>query len=225
MESPIIITLDGNIGAGKSTLLDILSEELSFVKVVPEPVGDWLQLKDEQGNSLLSLFYSDTARWCYTFQNCALLTRLIETERMIEDWRKLEGQKPSILITERSVLTDRFVFADMLYRQGKMSKLEWDIYMKWYSYYAAHLPVKGILHLTTTASTAKERIGIRARPGEEEIPLQYLKDLEEQHEKWIAESHLPSFQISTEPGTNLREVAQQISTWLQKTYLGVSEQK
>jgi deoxyadenosine/deoxycytidine kinase len=223
MESPIIITLDGNIGAGKSTLLDILSEELSFVKVVPEPVGDWLQLKDEQGNSLLSLFYSDTSRWCYTFQNCALLTRLIETEKMIGDWRKLEGVKPPILITERSVLTDRFVFADMLYRQGKMNKLEWDIYMKWYSYYAAHLPVKGILHLTTSASTAKERIGIRARRGEEEIPLQYLKDLDAQHEKWIRESHLPSFQISTEPGTNLREVAQQISSWLKKTYLGVSE--
>ena len=86
--TPIIITLDGNIGAGKSTLLDAIATKLSYVTVVPEPVGDWLNLKNEAGESLLSLFYKDTERWCYTFQNCALLTRLIDTERIVKEWRK-----------------------------------------------------------------------------------------------------------------------------------------
>jgi deoxyadenosine/deoxycytidine kinase len=221
--SPILISLDGNIGAGKSTLLDVLAKELSFVKVIPEPVGDWLQLKDESGNSLLSLFYSDIPRWCYTFQNCALLTRLIETERIIQQWKESWYDKYPILITERSIMTDRYVFADMLYKQGKMTKLEWDIYMKWFSHYASDIPVKGIIHLTTNAQISKERIGIRGRPGEEDIPMLYLKDLEAQHQKWIQESHLPTLQISTEPGTNMKEVADRISSWLKKEILGMSE--
>ena len=62
MSSPILITLDGNIGAGKSTLLDAIKKQLPHVTVIPEPVGEWLQMKNEHGESLLSLFYKDTRR-------------------------------------------------------------------------------------------------------------------------------------------------------------------
>ena len=218
MSSPILITLDGNIGAGKSTLLDKIAEKLSYVTVIPEPVGDWLKMTNEKGESLLSLFYNDTSRWCYTFQNCALLTRLLHTEEIIKNWKPTDNKSP-IIITERSVLTDRYVFAEMLYKNGKMDKLEWELYMKWFNYYAAHLPVKGIIHLATGSKTAKERIGIRGRAGEESIPMSYLMDLETQHNKWITESHLPSLQITSEPGTDIDKTIVDIDAWLKANYL------
>jgi deoxyadenosine/deoxycytidine kinase len=215
MQKPIIISLDGNIGAGKSTLLDAISKKVSFISVVPEPVGDWLSMKNEKGESLLSLFYKDTPRWCYTFQNCALLTRLMETQRILKEW---DGKCP-IILTERSIMTDRYVFADMLHRQGKMDNLEWNLYLKWFDHFASDIPVKGVIHLTTSASTSKERIGIRAREGEESIPLQYLNDLDDQHNKWIQESHLPTLEVTTDVGNSIDDAVKQIDIWIASTFL------
>jgi deoxyadenosine/deoxycytidine kinase len=217
MDSPILITLDGNIGAGKSTLLEAIRKQLPHVTVIPEPVGEWLQMKNEHGESLLSLFYRDTRRWCYTFQNCAILTRLMHTLEILENYKK-DPSHPRIIITERSVLTDRYVFAEMLHEQGKMDDLEWNLYLKWYNHFAANLPVKGIIHLTTSASTSQTRIHIRNRSGEESIPLEYLNDLDTQHHKWISNSTLPTFQIHTEPGTDLEGVVKEIDCWLTKNF-------
>ncbi len=217
MADPILITLDGNIGAGKSTLLEAIRKGIPDVSVIPEPVGEWLQMKNQHGESLLSLFYKDTTRWCYTFQNCAILTRLIHTMEILEEYRK-DPSKPRIIITERSVLTDRHVFAEMLHKQGKMDDLEWNLYMKWFNYFAKDLPVKGIIHLTTGATTAQERIHIRGRSGEESIPLDYLKDLDDQHHQWVANSHLPVLQITSEPGTDMDAVVKQVDAWVKKTF-------
>lgn len=210
---PILITLDGNIGAGKSTLLEAIRKGIPSVSVIPEPVGEWLQMKNERGESLLSLFYSDIRRWAYTFQNCAILTRLIHTKEILEAYRD-DPSKPRVIITERSVLTDRHVFAEMLHEQGKLDDLEWDLYMKWFKHFAADLPVKGIIHLTTCAKTASDRIHIRGRSGEESIPLDYLNDLDAQHHKWIASSDLPVLQITTEPGTDMDAVVEQVQGWI-----------
>jgi deoxycitidine kinase len=214
MSSPILITLDGNIGAGKSTLLEAIRTHLPSVTVIPEPVGEWLQMTNEKGESLLSLFYSDKRRWAYTFQNCAILTRLMDTMKIIKEY-EADPSKPRIIITERSVLTDRYVFAEMLHKQGFLDDLEWNLYLKWFHHFAADLPVKGIIHLATSASTSKDRIGIRGRTGEESIPIEYLNDLDEQHNTWIRTSHLPTIQISTEPGSDTQALIGQIKTWLQ----------
>jgi deoxyadenosine/deoxycytidine kinase len=74
--SHIILSLDGNIGSGKTTLLNHIRTYLHDIHVVDEPVGQWTELHDKEGKNLLELFYQDKKRWSYTFQNCALLTRL-----------------------------------------------------------------------------------------------------------------------------------------------------
>lgn len=209
--TPIIISLDGNIGAGKSTLLEALRNQCPEITVVQEPVADWVTLKNGEGQNLLELFYQDTARWCYTFQNCALLTRLLDTERILREWTPAEGKLP-VVITERSVMTDRYVFAEMLHREGKLDDLEWSLYLKWFEHYAANLPVKGIIHLTTSAATSKERIATRGRSGEEKIPMEYLESLHSQHEQWIATAHLPVLNVSTEG--SIEEAVGMIKAWI-----------
>jgi deoxycitidine kinase/deoxyguanosine kinase len=211
--SPIIISLDGNIGAGKSTLLEALRTQIPEITVVQEPVADWVQLKNDQGENLLELFYRDTARWCYTFQNCAILTRLIDTQRILSEWKPEAGKLP-VFVTERSVFTDRHVFAEMLHREGKLDGLEWALYMKWFNHYAANLPVKGVIHLTTSAKTSKERIQMRGRSGEERIPMEYLNQLDDQHKHWMATSHLPVLEVSSEPGVRIEDTVQKIRAWI-----------
>ena len=214
MSFPILITLDGNIGAGKSTLLEAIGRELKdVVTVVQEPVGMWMNMKNAEGKSLLELFYSDIPRWAYTFQNCAILTRLLETQKILKSFAAGEIKTP-VIITERSVLTDRHVFAQMLKSQRKLDDLEWQLYMKWFDAFAAEMPYKGIIHLTTSASTSKTRIGIRQRAGEEGIPMEYLNDLDAAHHSWMDSADLPVLQISSEPGADLESLTAQIREWL-----------
>ena len=214
MSFPILITLDGNIGAGKSTLLEAIGRDLKdAVTVIQEPVGMWMNLKNAEGKSLLELFYSDIPRWAYTFQNCAILTRLLETQKIIKACAAGEIKTP-VIITERSVLTDRHVFAQMLKSQGKLDDLEWQLYMKWFDAFASEMPYKGIIHLTTSASTSKTRITIRQRVGEEGIPMEYLNDLDAAHHSWMDSADLPVLQISSEPGADLESLTAQIRGWL-----------
>jgi deoxyguanosine kinase len=212
-QTPIMISLDGNIGAGKSTLLDALKTMLPEVTVVQEPVADWVTLRNQTGENLLEMFYRDTSRWSYTFQNCALLTRLLHTDEVLKNWKPDEGKLP-IVITERSVLTDRYVFAEMLHKEGKLDDLEWALYLRWFTHFAQNLPVKGIIHLTTSASTSKERIQQRGRSGEERIPMEYLETLHAQHNHWIQTAHLPVLDVSTEPGVSLEDTISKIRDWV-----------
>lgn len=191
---PIVISADGNIGAGKSTLLAALRAVMPDVEFVDEPVGAWMTLKNAEGKSLLELFYADKRRWAYTFQNCAILTRLRAIKAAVTTTKK------RVVVTERSVLTDRYVFAEMLRSSGDIDDLEWQLYMQWFDTFAADLPLRGIIYLTTGVGTSAGRIVKRGRHGEEHIPLDYLNALDEQHQRWIASTPLPVLRVSTEDG-------------------------
>jgi len=192
MTTPIVLSLEGNIGAGKSTLLEEIRVTMPDVEVVVEPVGEWLSLKTAEGKSLLELFYEDKQRWAYTFQNCAILTRL----RLLK--QVLQSTKKSVIITERSVLTDRFVFAEMLRDSGDLNDIEWQLYLNWYETFATELPMTGIIHLTTDVATSGSRIVKRGRHGEENIPVAYLTALEAQHQMWLSSTALPVLRVSSE---------------------------
>lgn len=197
--TPIVISLDGLIGAGKTTLMTALRAAMPDVEFVDEPVGAWMTLKNAEGKSLLELFYADKRRWAYTFQNCAILTRL----RAIRG--ALASTKKRVIVTERSVLTDRYVFAEMLRSSGDIDELEWQLYLQWFDTFAADLPLRGVIYLTTGVGTSAGRIVKRGRHGEEHIPLDYLSALDDQHQRWIAQTPLPVLQLSTELGVPVEE--------------------
>jgi deoxyadenosine/deoxycytidine kinase len=213
--SHIIISLDGNIGAGKTTLLAEIRKQLHNVHIVDEPVGQWTALKNAEGKNLLELFYQDKKRWAYTFQNCAILTRLKNIQEAVENLDStLKG--PQVIITERSVLTDKHVFAEMLYDAGEIDPLEWDLYDSWFSMFSKKYPVRGIIYVATSASTSKERIAIRNRQGEENIGLDYLDALDKQHKKWVENTNIPVLTLSTEPGIPVEKNIEEIKLFIEK---------
>jgi deoxyadenosine/deoxycytidine kinase len=213
--SPIIISLDGNIGAGKSTLLAEIRNRLHDVHIVDEPVGQWTALKNAEGKNLLELFYEDKKRWSYTFQNCAILTRLKNIQDAVENLDStLKG--PQVIITERSVLTDKHVFAEMLYDAGDIDPLEWELYESWFNIFGKKHPVKAIIYISTSSSTSKERIQIRNRQGEDRIGIDYLDALDKQHKKWIENTNIPVLTLSTEIGVPVEENVEKIKEFIQK---------
>ena len=194
MQQPIIVALDGNIGSGKSTLLAALAVQLPDVEVVVEPVAEWMILKNADGKSLLELFYEDKRRWAYTFQNFALLSRA----KALAD--AMSRTKKTVIITERSPLTDRFVFAEMLRSSGDLSELEWTLYLRWYESFTKNIPVTGIIHLGTDVLRSADYIVRRGRAGEEAMSLDYLKALDLQHRIWLDETDLPVLRVNIAEG-------------------------
>jgi deoxyadenosine/deoxycytidine kinase len=213
--NPIIISLDGNIGAGKSTFLAEIRKRLHDIQVVDEPVGQWTALKNAEGKNLLELFYEDKKRWSYTFQNCAILTRLKNIQDAVENLDKtVKG--PQVIITERSVLTDKHVFAEMLRDAGDIDPLEWDLYDSWFNVFGKRHPVNGIIYISTSSNTSKDRIKIRNRQGEENIGLDYLDALDIQHKKWIENTNIPVLTLSTEPGVPVEKNIEEVVKFIQE---------
>jgi thymidylate kinase len=197
----LLISVEGNIGAGKSTFLERLQREWPDVTVVMEPVGMWMSVKDSSGKSLLDYFYEDKQRWSYTFQTCAFLTRMIDTENVLASVSSAKPDgKPVVIITERSVLTDRYVFADMLRKDGAMNELEYDLYCRWFDRYARGIPVEGIIYLETDPGTSLTRISTRGRGAEAGIGLDYLEALESQHQSWLSSTKIPVYRLSANDG-------------------------
>jgi deoxyadenosine/deoxycytidine kinase len=212
---PIIISLDGNIGAGKSTFLAEIRNKIHGIHVVDEPVGQWTALKNANGKNLLELFYEDKKRWAYTFQNCAILTRLKNIQDAVERLdTTVNGHQ--VIITERSVLTDKHVFAEMLYDAGDIDPLEWELYDSWFNVFGKKHPVNGIIYISTGSTTSKERITIRNRHGEENIGMDYLDALDKQHKKWIGNTNIPVLTLSTEPGVSVEQNIEKVLEFIEK---------
>jgi deoxycitidine kinase/deoxyguanosine kinase len=205
MAQPILISIDGNIGAGKSTFLRHLKDKYPEWHFIDEPVDAWTKFKNSQDESLLEVFYKDRHRWSYTFQNCALLTRVRAITKAIKEWQadcKLnpEKAKHNIFITERCVETDYNVFAKMLHDDNSLDKLEWDLYRQWYRFLiqSSNVEVEGIIYVNCSPKKCLERITHRAREGESIIPLDYLTNLHNYHKNWIENTTVPVLDINTE---------------------------
>lgn len=188
---PILISIEGDIGAGKSTLIWQLKSLFPTWHFIDEPVGTWLALKNADGTNLLELFYKDKDRYAYTFQNCAVLSRAMNIQKAIAEWKEEcavnpEAAQHNIFVTERCLETDVNVFAKMMYDDKKLNEIEWSLYNMWYNYVKDQTPsLSGIIYLTTPPEICAERIKLRGRKGEEAIPLDYLQQLDRYQKEWI----------------------------------------
>jgi deoxyguanosine kinase len=182
---PEIYSLDGNIGSGKSTLLEYLSG--IFGKILygreiiylAEPVDVWKSFQDKDGNTILKKFYEDQRRYSFSFQMMAYISRLVLLKNTIRD------NPSAIIITERSVQTDRNIFAKMLYDSGMIEEIEYKIYLHWFDNFIRDLPLSGIIYMDTPPEVCETRIKERAREGES-IPLEYLVSCDKYHKDWMA---------------------------------------
>lgn len=178
-----IFSIEGNIGSGKSTLVKELKKSVpnildKKVVYVQEPVDEWSKIKDKKGETILEKFYANQHKYAFSFQMMAYISRLALLRNIVRE------NPDAIIITERSVFTDREVFAKMLYDEGKIEEVDYQIYLKWFDEFIEEIPVTGLIYVTTTPEKSKERVDLRARAGES-IPLSYLQRCHNYHESWI----------------------------------------
>lgn len=180
--APIIISIEGNIGSGKSTLLKNLKshfEENKYIVFLKEPVDEWETICDENGKTILEKFYADQKKYSFSFQMMAYISRLALLKETIEK------NPDSIIITERSLYTDKLVFAKMLFDNGMIEVVDYRIYLKWFETFAKDYPISGVIYVNADPHNCLERIVKRSRQGESTIPLEYLENCHIYHEKML----------------------------------------
>ena len=186
--------VEGNIGSGKSTFLKRLSTEF---KVVQEPVDEWSKMKNaSSGKSILEEFYEDPERNAYLFQSIAFRSRV----KTITDIDATD-----VVIVERSIYTDRMVFAEVSREAGNMNDIEWNDYTEWFDFVVEHIGFKpkGFIYLRTGPEKSHERIIRRDRSGESNITLEYLMRLHQRHDKWLVnESNVLVLDVTEEFESN-----------------------
>jgi deoxyadenosine/deoxycytidine kinase len=183
-----VFAIDGNIGSGKSVLVrhfeNYVTSEAnvkSCYVFLQEPVDDWNSIMDKDGTTILENFYKDQAKWSFSFQMMAYISRLAQVRKAVRE------NPGAIIIVERSIFTDRWVFAKMLYDDKKINEIDYSIYMKWFDEFADDIDLDGEIYLKTSPVVAHGRVIKRSRKGEE-IPIEYLNKCHLYHEEWLNET-------------------------------------
>ena len=153
-----IVCIDGNIAAGKTTVLQEI--EKKGYPVYYEPFSD---------NPWLPLYYKDPKKY-------ALNTQLWFLSSRFKQYKNADFSCRKIVFVERSIYTDRFVFVELIRRQGNLTPLEVDTYKHHFEICKNPLPELSII-LDTPPIECKNRMTKRARGMEEGVPLDYLRDL------------------------------------------------
>jgi deoxyadenosine/deoxycytidine kinase len=173
-----IISIEGNIGSGKTTLLSKLKEKYANNKNIvflKEPVDDWATITDINGVTMLEKFYANQKEYAFSFQMMAYISRLALFKNTIQE------NPGAIIITERSLNTDREVFAKMLYDTGFIELVNYKIYLKWFDTFARDCPISKVIYVNTDPQICFDRIKKRSRTGESSIPLDYLENCHKYH--------------------------------------------
>ena len=187
---PIILSIDGNIGSGKSTIVSYLQKNFeTFCKnknknnslkicFLQEPIEEWEKIIDiSDGKNIIQKFYSNNKAYAFQFQMMAYISRL-------SLFRKALEQDYDVIISERSIFTDKNVFAQMLYDCKKMSNIEFIIYLKWFDEFAVSLDNIKYIYIRTLPEICDKRIKKRLRDGEN-VLLEYLKECHYYHDTWL----------------------------------------
>lgn len=196
----MLVLLEGNIAAGKTTLGErlVASEHFAFH---PEPLAQW---QTGYAGNLLQRFYADTPRWAFTMQIGAFVTRA----------NALAQRQPGAhAVFERSIYCDRHVFAKNLYEQGLLDETEWGVYVQFWEYASAAVPrPDAIIYLRTPAEECYRRLQARARAEEATVSLDYLRQLEAQHDAWLLgpAPEAPVIRLDGERAWSPDEVLQQL---------------
>jgi len=185
---PFIVSVEGNIGSGKSTFVEFLKKEIQKgndsdsekrkIVFLQEPVDEWTTITDKEGETILSKFYKDQVEYAFPFQMMAYISRLALLKKSVQE------NPGAIIITERCLITDRNVFAKMLYDENKIEEVNYQIYQKWFDVFYNDYPISKYIYLQTTPKIAHERVTKRNREGET-IPYEYLHSCHSYHENWL----------------------------------------
>ena len=177
---PKIVYLEGGIGAGKSTLMEKMKKMSGLnANYIPEPDFS----KFNQWNMLEKL-YENPEKYSFTFQIYVMAIQLKEIKRSIDEHPNVD-----VHIVERSPSAGFYCFGKKILNHKKM---ELDVLSLLHDTTYKIIPRPcGVIYVDISPEKSLDRIKSRGLPEEQNIPLDYLKDLEKYQNKWLNNNFPP----------------------------------
>lgn len=164
------IAVAGNIGAGKTTLTRLLAKHYGWET----------HYEDVDHNPYLNDFYEDMQRWSFNLQIYYLNSRFTQIQ-------EIHQQQDKIVIQDRTIYEDAFIFAPNLHSMGLMTTRDFENYFSLFNLIESFVSAPDLLiYLRASVPTLVNQIQQRGRAYEESIRLDYLKRLNERYEAWIS---------------------------------------
>lgn len=166
---PRHVAISGNIGSGKTELTARLAKHYGWTPLY-ESVDKNPYLRD---------FYYDMSRWAFHLQVYFLNTRFRQV-RQVE-------QSDNTVVQDRTIYEDAHIFAHNLHSSGFMSERDYASYLDLYrSMIDMTAPPDLLIYLRADIPKLVANIQKRGRDFENAMSLEYLKNLNQRYEEWIA---------------------------------------
>jgi deoxyadenosine/deoxycytidine kinase len=163
------IAISGNIGSGKTTLAEKLARHYGWTPLY-ESVDKNPYLRD---------FYYDMHRWAFHLQIYFLNSRF----RQVNEIRN----HPGTTVQDRTIYEDAYIFAANLHASGYINDRDYENYLEIFRSMMAFVPPPDLLiYLRADIPKLVRQIQKRGRDFEYAMRLDYLKNLNEYYERWIA---------------------------------------
>lgn len=164
------IGIAGNIGAGKTTLTRMLAAHYGWTP----------RFESVTFNPYLEDYYKDIKRWSFNLEIFFLVRRL-------EDLMEI-AKSESVIIQDRTIFEGVNIFVKNNYDMGNLSERDFNTYMEIYNTMTSVSKYPDLLiYLKSSVAHLVSQIQKRGRDYELGMSLEYLNNLNERYEQWIAE--------------------------------------
>ena len=164
------IGIAGNIGCGKTTLTRMLSQHYGWTP----------KYESVTYNPYLEDYYKDIERWSYNLETYFLAQRF-------QDLLEI-AKSDDVIIQDRTILEGVHIFVANNKAMGNLSDRDYDTYMHLFNLMMSMVRKPDLLiYLKSSVPHLVSQIQKRGRDYEKSISIEYLNNLNERYDKWIAE--------------------------------------
>lgn len=163
------IAIAGNIGSGKTTLTEKLAKHFNW-----QP-----EFESVDNNPYLKDFYGDMTRWAFHLQIYFLNSRFNQINVIRES-------KKSV-IQDRTIYEDAYIFAANLHASKNINDRDYESYLNIFNSMIKFVqPPDLLIYLRAGIPKLVSQIQKRGRDYEDAMQIDYLKNLNNHYEDWIA---------------------------------------
>lgn len=164
------IGIAGNIGCGKTTLTTMLAKHYGWTP----------KFESVSHNPYLEDYYKDIERWSYNLETYFLAQRFQDVLEI--------AKSDEIIIQDRTIFEGVYIFVANNKAMGNLSDRDFDTYMQLFNLMMSMVRKPDLLiYLKSSVLHLVSQIQKRGREYEKSISIEYLSNLNERYDNWIAD--------------------------------------
>jgi deoxyadenosine/deoxycytidine kinase len=163
------IGIAGNIGCGKTTLTTMLAKHYGWTP----------KFESVSHNPYLEDYYKDIERWSYNLETYFLAQRFQDVLEI--------AKSDEVIIQDRTIFEGVYIFVANNKAMGNLSDRDFDTYMHLFNLMMSMVKKPDLLiYLKSSVPHLVSQIQKRGREYEKSISIEYLNNLNERYDEWIA---------------------------------------